>query len=65
MISLFHTSGGLGNLLAGTILIGFGIFNVVEGVIDHHLLGPHHVNETVPRDQWIYLDVSFLIWVLR
>ena len=49
-------------LLAGTILIGFGVFNVVEGVIDHHLLGLHHVNETVPRDQWIYWDVSFLIW---
>src|SRR4051794_2730684 len=26
-------------LLAGTILIGFGIFNVVEGAVNHHLLG--------------------------
>ena len=49
-------------LLAGTMLMGFGIFNVVEGVIDHHLLGLHHVNETVPRDQWIYWDVGFLVW---
>src|ERR1043165_4450604 len=25
-------------LLVGTILIGFGAFNLVEGVVDHHLL---------------------------
>src|SRR5215208_5679097 len=34
-------------LLVGARLIGFGLFNLVEGVIDHHLLGLHHVNETV------------------
>ncbi len=51
-----------GKLLPGSILIGFGIFNLVEGIIDHHLLGIHHVNETVPREQWIYWDVGFLIW---
>jgi uncharacterized membrane protein len=49
-------------LLAGTVLIGFGVFNVVEGIIDHHLLGLHHVNETVPREQWIYWDIGFLVW---
>ena len=49
-------------LLAGTMLIGFGLFNLVEGMIDHHLLGIHHVNETVPRDQWIDWDVGFLAW---
>jgi len=26
---------------------------VVQGIVDHHLLGIHHVNETVPREQWI------------
>jgi len=51
-----------GKLLAGTMLIGFGAFNLVEGTIDHHILGLHHVNETVPRDQWIYWDIAFLIW---
>ena len=49
-------------LLVGTILVGFGIFNVVEGVVNHHLLGIHNVNETVPREQWIYWNVGFLIW---
>ena len=51
-----------GKMLAGTMLMGFGAFNVVEGIIDHHLLGLHHVNETVPQEQWIYWDVGFLIW---
>jgi len=49
-------------LLAGTMLIGFGSFNLVEGLVDHHLLGLHHVNETVPRAQWIFWDIGFLIW---
>ena len=42
--------------------MGFGIFNLVEGLVDHHLLGIHHVNETVAPDQWIYWDLAFLAW---
>ena len=49
-------------LLAGTMLLGFGIFNTVEGIVDHHLLGIHHVNETVPRDQWLLWDIGFTLW---
>jgi uncharacterized membrane protein len=51
-----------GKLLAGTMLMGFGAFNVVEGAIDHHLLKLHHVNETVAPEQWIYWDAGFLAW---
>jgi uncharacterized membrane protein len=51
-----------GKLLPGSMLIGFGVFNLVEGIINHHLLGLHHVNETVPRDQRIYWDIGFLLW---
>ena len=51
-----------GKLLAGTLLMGFGLFNLVEGVVDHQILGIHHVNETVPRAQWVYWDIGFLIW---
>nr|USU31238.1 DUF2243 domain-containing protein [Methylobacterium sp. OTU13CASTA1] len=51
-----------GWLLPGGILMGFGLFNLAEGTINHHLLGLHHVNETVPRAQWIYWDLGFLIW---
>jgi uncharacterized membrane protein len=42
--------------------MGFGLFNLVEGLIDHQLLGIHHVNETVPQAQWIYWDIGFLVW---
>ena len=44
------------------MLIGFGLFNLIEGTINHHLLGLNHVNETVPREQWIYWDIAFLVW---
>jgi uncharacterized membrane protein len=54
-----HSSG---KILFGSTLLGFGVFNVVEGIVDHHLLGIHHVNETVPKEQWIYWDVGFIIW---
>jgi uncharacterized membrane protein len=30
---------------AGSMLMGWGFFNLVEGVINHHLLGIHHVVE--------------------
>lgn len=31
-------------------------------MINQQLLGIHHVNETVPPDQWIYWDIGFLVW---
>lgn len=49
-------------MLVGAMLPGFGIFNVVEGIVDHHILGIHHVNETVPPDQWIFWDLGFVAW---
>jgi uncharacterized membrane protein len=44
------------------MLIGFGAFNLVEGTISHHILGLHHVNETVSREYWPYWDLAFLAW---
>jgi len=49
-------------LLVGSLLVGWGLFNSVEGVIDHQILGVHHVNEAMPRDQWVFWDVGFLAW---
>jgi uncharacterized membrane protein len=46
----------------GAVLLGFGLFNVIEGLVDHQILGLHHDNETVPRDQWIFWDMGFLVW---
>lgn len=30
---------------AGLLLAGWGVFNLVEGVVDHQLLGIHHVRD--------------------
>jgi uncharacterized membrane protein len=49
-------------MFVGTLLMGFGIFNLVEGIVNHQILSIHHVNETVPRSQWIYWDLGFLAW---
>jgi uncharacterized membrane protein len=53
---------GSARQLCGLLLLGWGVFNVVEGVVDHLVLGVHHVNETVPREQWLWWDIAFLIW---
>jgi uncharacterized membrane protein len=55
------TQAGPAGLL-GAVLLGAGLFNLVEGVVNHHLLGIHHVNQTVPREAWIYWDLGFLAW---
>jgi uncharacterized membrane protein len=51
-------------VLMGSLLIGWGLFNLIEGSIDHHWLGVHHVNERVDRVQWLYWDLGFLGWGL-
>ncbi len=49
-----------GSLLAGLLLMGWGAFNLVEGVIDHVLLGLHQVREdSAHQGMW---DLAFLIW---
>ena len=53
---------GPGRALLGSALAGWGLFNLVEGVVDHQILGLHHVNESVPREQWILWDLAFLLW---
>ena len=47
--------------LTGLLLLGWGIFNLVEGVIDHHLLGIHHVRDMpshVPLYDWLFLGIG-------
>lgn len=41
----------------GSILIGAGMFNVVEGIIDHHLLKIHHVKPGPNQLAW---DIGFI-----
>jgi uncharacterized membrane protein len=46
-----------GRSLLGWMLAGWGIFNVVEGIVDHQILGLHHVNEGGSELGW---DLAFL-----
>src|SRR5215207_9297441 len=34
-----------GRHFAGQLLFGWGLFNLIEGLVDHQLLGIHHVRE--------------------
>ncbi|WP_454042316.1 DUF2243 domain-containing protein [Cellulosimicrobium sp. Marseille-Q8652] len=44
--------------LWGWVLVGWGLFNLVEGVIDHHVLAIHHV---VSGRYQTLADVAFLV----
>ena len=48
-----------GHLLSGGILAGWGLFNLIEGIINHHLLKIHNVRELADKDLWNY---GFLIF---
>ena len=47
-----------GRTLLGGLLLGWGLFNVVEGIIDHEVLGLHHVYEYTPNH--LPADLGFL-----
>jgi uncharacterized membrane protein len=45
----------------GQLLLGWGMFNVVEGVLDHHVLDLHHVRDLpvhLPIYDWLFLAVG-------
>ncbi len=44
-------------VLWGWVLAGWGLFNLVEGVVNHHILQIHHVRHG-PGQQW--WDIGFL-----
>ena len=46
----------------GLVLTGWGIFNVVEGLVDHQVLGIHHVRDDLGAPlSW---DIGFLVFGL-
>ena len=47
-----------GRGLFGWILVGWGLFSLVEGVVNHHILTLHHVREGV--DNQTAYDLGFL-----
>ena len=56
----------------GLLFLGWGMFNLVEGIVDHHLLELHHVRDMpvhVPQLDWLFLavgGVGFMVlgWIL-
>lgn len=46
-----------GRVLAGACAAGWGLFNLVEGIVDHQLLGIHHVHPGAGQLAW---DLAFL-----
>lgn len=56
-----------GQLLFGAWLTGWGLFNLVEGIIDHHVLALHHVMEYAidkqPYDLAFLASGVLFVWV--
>jgi uncharacterized membrane protein len=50
-----------GRTFVGSMLMGWGLFNFIEGVIDHQLLGIHHVR---PGEGQLAWDLGFLAFGL-
>lgn len=56
-----------GRVFTGQLVLGWGLFNLVEGVIDHHILNIHHVRDLpvrLPTYDWAFLlvgGVGFLV----
>ena len=49
---------GVARHLLGLLLMGWGLFNLVEGIVDHHILGIHHVRS---GDHELLYDLGFLL----
>ncbi|MFF5106204.1 DUF2243 domain-containing protein [Streptomyces sp. NPDC000134] len=45
-------------VLWGWVLVGWGVFNLVEGLLDHQILGIHHVRGGAHQAWW---DAGFLV----
>jgi uncharacterized membrane protein len=55
------TAADSGVALTGEMIFGWGAFNLIEGVVDHHLLQLHHVRDLpvhVPAYDWVFLAVA-------
>ena len=66
MFMLWSAVRGAGRLpstrsFCGSLLIGWGAFNLVEGIVDHHLLQLHHVRDLpmhLPVYDWLFLAIG-------
>lgn len=44
----------------GSMAFGWGLFNLIEGVIDHHILQVHHVVQRAVGAEQLLWDLAFL-----
>jgi uncharacterized membrane protein len=54
-------------VLLGQMLLGWGLFNLVEGLVDHHLIELHHVRDMplhVPLYDWVFLGVGGFLFIV-
>ena len=72
MFMLWSAVRGAGRLpstrsFCGYLLIGWGAFNLVEGIVDHHVLQLHHVRDLpvhVPLYDWLFLAIGGIGFLL-
>ncbi|WP_254523407.1 DUF2243 domain-containing protein [Natrinema caseinilyticum] len=57
----FHPVPKSRRTLFGAVIMGWGVFNVVEGIVAHKLLGLHHVWPAGPGPVLLW-DLVFLCW---
>lgn len=48
-------------VFVGSMVLGWGLFNLIEGIVDHHILGIHHVRPGPTQLSW---DIAFLAFGL-
>jgi len=51
----------------GHMLVGWGAFNLVESIVDHHLLRLHHVRDLpqyIPAYDWAFLLLGGVLLIL-
>jgi len=51
-------------VLWGWVLVGWELFNIVEGVVDHHVLGIHHLRSGPHQPAWDLGFLQFGAWLI-
>lgn len=55
-----------GLIFSGALLEGWGLFQIVEGIVDHHILGLHHVSDipaVAARWDPVYLAAGLVLLI--
>jgi uncharacterized membrane protein len=48
------------NIFIGSMILGWGLFNLIEGIIDHQILGLHNVVQRAAPGPQFFWDMLFL-----